>query len=181
MPIDADLLDQAKAAEGWVIDTEHAAELSRCDSHRAVRRLQLAGASLREITNALGLSHQRIHQIVKAAGGSRHWRNRLVSVGEPRTDAVLTTGSSAVTSPLGALSPRRVRAGAAARLGADPVASTASRACPGRRSRTEPGSSARATAGQEPRFPRRATIRSCWPPCRRDLAVRAARCRPPRT
>ena len=85
MPIDADLLGQAKAAEGWVIDTEHAAELARCDSHRAVRRLQLAGASLREITNAPGLSHQRIHQIVKAAGGSRRWRNRLVSVGEPRS------------------------------------------------------------------------------------------------
>ncbi len=78
MPIDADLLGQAKAAEGWVIDTEHAAELARCDSHRAVRRLQLAGASLR-------VSHQRIHQIVKAAGGSRRWRNRLVSVGEPRS------------------------------------------------------------------------------------------------
>jgi hypothetical protein len=85
MPIDADLLGQAKAAEGRVMDTEHAAELARCDSHRAGRRLQLAGASLREITNALGLSHQRVHQIVEAAGGSRRWRTRLVSVGELRS------------------------------------------------------------------------------------------------
>jgi hypothetical protein len=39
-----------------------------------VRRLQLAGGSLREIGEALGLSHQRVHQIVESAGGSRSWR-----------------------------------------------------------------------------------------------------------
>ena len=84
MPIDADLLDQAKAAEGRVIDTEHAAELARCDSYRAVRRLQLAGASLREITNARPQPSARPSD---REGGrrSRRWRNRLVSVGEPRS------------------------------------------------------------------------------------------------
>ena len=76
MPLDAGRLDQAKAAEARVIDAEHAAEVARADFHRAVRRLQLAGASLREIADALGLSHQRVHQIVESAGGSRRWRSR---------------------------------------------------------------------------------------------------------
>ena len=76
MPLDAQLLEQAKAAESRVIDADHAAEVSRADYHQAVRRLQLAGASLREIADALGLSHQRVHQIVESAGGSRRWRNR---------------------------------------------------------------------------------------------------------
>jgi hypothetical protein len=76
MPLDTGLLEQAKAAESRVIDADHAAEVARADFHRAVRRLQLAGASLREIADALGLSHQRVHQIVESAGGSRRWRNR---------------------------------------------------------------------------------------------------------
>ncbi|HEY6277363.1 MAG TPA: ClpX C4-type zinc finger protein [Streptosporangiaceae bacterium] len=76
MPVDADLLAEAKAAEARVIEAEHTAEVARADFHRTVRRLQLAGASLREIAGALGLSHQRVHQIVAAAGGSRRWRSR---------------------------------------------------------------------------------------------------------
>jgi hypothetical protein len=76
MSLDAALLEQAKAAEARVIDAEREAEVARADFHRAVRRLQLAGASLREIADALGLSHQRVHQIVASAGGSRRWRYR---------------------------------------------------------------------------------------------------------
>jgi hypothetical protein len=74
MTIDSGLLEQAKTAEGRLIDAEHAAEVARADFHQAVRRLQLAGGSLREIADALNLSHQRIHQIVESAGGSRRWR-----------------------------------------------------------------------------------------------------------
>ena len=77
MPLDASLLEQAKAAEGRVIDAEHAAEVARADFHRTVRRLPLAGASLREIADALGLSHQRVHQIVESAGGSRRLPQKL--------------------------------------------------------------------------------------------------------
>ena len=76
MALDKSLLDQAKAAEARAIDAEHEAEVARAEFHRAVRRLQLAGASLREIADALGLSHQRVHQIVESAGGSRRWRSR---------------------------------------------------------------------------------------------------------
>jgi len=74
MALDESLLDQAKTAEARVIDAEHEAEVARAEFHRAVRRLQLAGGSLREIAEALGLSHQRVHQIVESAGGSRRWR-----------------------------------------------------------------------------------------------------------
>lgn len=79
MPLDTDLLSQAKAAEARVIDAEQAADIARAEFHGAVRRLQLAGASFREIADALGLSHQRVHQIVEAAGGSRRWRKRRVN------------------------------------------------------------------------------------------------------
>src|SRR5262249_54584091 len=49
MSLDSALLGQAKAAEARVIDAEHEAEVARADFHQAVRRLQLAGGSLREI------------------------------------------------------------------------------------------------------------------------------------
>jgi hypothetical protein len=48
--------------------------MARAEFHRAVRRLHLSGVSLRELAATLGLSHQRVHQIVEAAGGSRRWR-----------------------------------------------------------------------------------------------------------
>jgi hypothetical protein len=82
MALDPALLSEAKTAEARVIDAEHAAEAARADFHRAVRRLQLAGGSLREIADALGLSHQRVHQIVEDAGGSRRWRKRRLPPGE---------------------------------------------------------------------------------------------------
>jgi hypothetical protein len=71
MPLDPDLLSQARAAEGHLIDAEQAADIARAEFHGSVRRLQLAGGSLREIAEALGLSHQRIHQIVEAAPGQQ--------------------------------------------------------------------------------------------------------------
>lgn len=82
MAVDSGLLSEAKAAEARVIDAEHAADVARCDFHHAVRRLHLAGGSLREIADALGLSHQRIHQIVESAGGTRSRPKRRV----PRED-----------------------------------------------------------------------------------------------
>jgi len=84
MPIHQELLDDARAAEARLIDAERDADIARAEFHHAVRRLQLSGASLREIAEALGLSHQRVHQIVEGAGGARPWR-RVASrdKGEP--------------------------------------------------------------------------------------------------
>jgi len=71
--MDSDLLSEARRAQERLIDAERDADVARADFHRAVRRLHLHGASLRELAGTLGLSHQRVHQIVESAGGSRRW------------------------------------------------------------------------------------------------------------
>src|SRR5579859_5521427 len=71
--MDEQLLTEARTAQERLIDAERDAEVARAEFHRAVRRLHLHGASLRELAACLGLSHQRVHQIVAEAGGSRRW------------------------------------------------------------------------------------------------------------
>jgi hypothetical protein len=79
MSLNAELLDKARSAGAEIAEHERAALLARGEYHTAIRRLHLAGGSLREIAEALSLSHQRVQQIVKANGGSwwgRVWRTR---------------------------------------------------------------------------------------------------------
>ena len=81
MTLDPDLLRTARAAAERLSAAEREALLARDDYHTAVRRLHLRGGSLREIATGLDLSHQRVQQIVSAAGGSwwrRAWRGRRV-------------------------------------------------------------------------------------------------------
>jgi ClpX C4-type zinc finger len=68
-----ELLTEARQAQERLIDAERDVEVARAEFHRAVRRLHLHGSSLRELAANLGLSHQRVHQIVEEAGGSRRW------------------------------------------------------------------------------------------------------------
>jgi ribosomal protein L37AE/L43A len=68
-----ELLTEARHAQERLIDAERDVEVARAEFHRAVRRLHLHGSSLRELAANLGLSHQRVHQIVEEAGGSRRW------------------------------------------------------------------------------------------------------------
>ena len=68
-----ELLAEARLAQERLIDAERDADVARAEFYRAVRRLHLHGASLRELAASLGLSHQRVHQIVEEAGGSRRW------------------------------------------------------------------------------------------------------------
>ena len=68
-----ELLAEARQAQERLIDAERDVEVARAEFHRAVRRLHLHGSSLRELAVNLGLSHQRVHQIVEEAGGSRRW------------------------------------------------------------------------------------------------------------
>jgi hypothetical protein len=68
-----ELLAEARQAQERLIDAERDVEVFRAEFHRAVRRLHLHGSSLRELAAGLGLSHQRVHQIVEEAGGSRRW------------------------------------------------------------------------------------------------------------
>jgi hypothetical protein len=68
-----EFLAEARQAQERLIDAERDVEVARAEFHRAVRRLHLHGSSLREVAANLGLSHQRVHQIVEEAGGSRRW------------------------------------------------------------------------------------------------------------
>src|SRR3989449_11150016 len=88
MTLDEQLLKKARTQGTQAAEAERQAQLARADYHTAVRRLHLAGGSLREIAEALGVSHQRVQQIVNDAGGSwwrRAWRTRIV-----KRDAVCT-------------------------------------------------------------------------------------------
>jgi ClpX C4-type zinc finger len=76
MDLDEEMLAAARHAQERLIEAEHDAEVARAEFHRAVRRLHLHGGSLRDLAQVLGLSHQRVHQIVEAAGGSRRWGRR---------------------------------------------------------------------------------------------------------
>jgi hypothetical protein len=78
MSANRNLLDQARTAGAQLAEAERQALLARAEYHTAIRRLHLGGGSLREIAEALSLSHQRVQQIVSAAGGSwwQVWRSR---------------------------------------------------------------------------------------------------------
>jgi hypothetical protein len=86
--LNQDLLNVARKAGGELADADRQALLARAEYHTAVRRLHLAGGSLREIAEALALSHQRVHQIIDGAGGS-WWRSAWRTRGTTR-DAVCT-------------------------------------------------------------------------------------------
>ncbi len=49
-----------------LLDLQHDVDRARADYQHAIRRLHAAGGSMREIAEVLGLSHQRVHQIVDA-------------------------------------------------------------------------------------------------------------------
>jgi ClpX C4-type zinc finger protein len=79
MPLDEQLLTKAQNEAARLAEAEHQLQLARAGYHAAVRRLHLAGASLRETAEALGMSHQRVQQIVSEAGGTwwqRMWHSR---------------------------------------------------------------------------------------------------------
>lgn len=85
MAVDQGLLAAARASQGRVVESERAVELARAEFRYSVRKLHLAGASLREIGDALHLSHQRVHQLVEEAeGGGRGWRSLAARGDRPR-------------------------------------------------------------------------------------------------
>src|SRR5260221_7931635 len=81
MVIDDAQLKKARTAGERMAEAERQAVVARADYHTAIRRLHLGRASFRELASELGLSHQRVQQIVGGAGGSwwqRVWRTRVV-------------------------------------------------------------------------------------------------------
>ena len=81
MGLDPALLREAKQARDRLIELQHEAELAQVSYQHTIRRLHGAGGSLREIAEALGVSYQRVHQIVDVATGKG-------AVKECRTKAV---------------------------------------------------------------------------------------------
>ena len=69
MPLDDVILREARQTRDRLIGLEREADLARVSYQHAIRRLHAGGASLREIADALGLSYQRVHQIVDVAAG----------------------------------------------------------------------------------------------------------------
>jgi ATP-dependent Clp protease ATP-binding subunit ClpA len=63
--LDDEILREARQARERLIAAQHDVDVVRGDYHHAIRALCAAGGSLREIAEALGLSHQRVHQIVE--------------------------------------------------------------------------------------------------------------------
>ena len=77
--INEPLLNKARFASAKLAEAERQVQTIRTEYHSIVRRMHLAGGSLREIAQALELSHQRVQQMVGGAGGTwwqRVWRSR---------------------------------------------------------------------------------------------------------
>jgi ClpX C4-type zinc finger len=68
---------EAERAKEQLAVAQHAAYRAKVDYHQAIRRLHAAGGSLREIAEALRMSHQRVYQILDEAAEPtrrRRWR-----------------------------------------------------------------------------------------------------------
>lgn len=64
MAIDERLVREARAAAEHITHRQHDLDAARGAFQRAVRALYLDGGSLREIADELGISHQRVHQLL---------------------------------------------------------------------------------------------------------------------
>jgi hypothetical protein len=82
MTIDEAALAQARTAQERLLELQRDAERARVDYHYEIRRLHAAGGSLREIADALGLSHQRVHQIIEAEGSESTAETVLLRVAD---------------------------------------------------------------------------------------------------
>jgi len=78
MGLDPKLVREAARAREQLAVAQHAAYRAKVDYHQAIRRLHAAGGSLREIAEALRMSHQRVHQIIEEAAEAtrRRWRRQ---------------------------------------------------------------------------------------------------------
>jgi hypothetical protein len=87
MGLDQELVREAERAREQLAVSQHAAYRAKVGYHQAIRRLHAAGGSLREIAEALRLSHQRVHQIIEEAAAPtrrrRWWRREPQLLSEP--------------------------------------------------------------------------------------------------
>src|SRR6476660_7691071 len=69
MTLDEQVLAEAREVRQRLVDLESQTAHARVDYHHAIKKLHAEGGSLREIAEALELSHQRVHQIVEGPVG----------------------------------------------------------------------------------------------------------------
>jgi hypothetical protein len=69
MALDEGLLREAEQARDHLIALQRDAEQAQVAYQHSIRRLHASGGSMREIADALGLSYQRVHQIVDVSTG----------------------------------------------------------------------------------------------------------------
>jgi ClpX C4-type zinc finger len=77
--LDAELLRRVRIAAIRVAEAERALTVAKADFALAVRMLNLAGGSVRSIAKAVGVSHQRIAQLIDSAEDGRGWKRRSKS------------------------------------------------------------------------------------------------------
>jgi hypothetical protein len=85
MGMDQELVREAEGAKEHLAVSQHAAHRAKVGYHQAIRRLHAAGGSLREIAEALRMSHQRVHQIIEEAAEPtrRRWRREVQLLSGP--------------------------------------------------------------------------------------------------
>jgi hypothetical protein len=66
MTLDEAVLEETRARRERFVDLQLDADVAKREYHAGIRRLHASGGSLREIADALGVSHQLVHQIVDA-------------------------------------------------------------------------------------------------------------------
>ena len=76
MSMDHELLDHARGARDRLIELQRERELALVGYQHAIRRLHASGASVREIADAVGLSYQRVHQLVDVSTGKGALKRR---------------------------------------------------------------------------------------------------------
>lgn len=86
------------------------AERLRDEYHREIVKLHRSGVSLREIADGLGISHQRVHQIVAPLETPRSRKPRRAAAGAIAALALIVGIGSAALIPGGLLNPSGDRA-----------------------------------------------------------------------
>jgi hypothetical protein len=72
--LDPELLGRVVNAQAKLRTAEQDLSVANAAFATALRQLNLAGGSVRDIARAVGLSHQRVSQLIEAVGDGRGWK-----------------------------------------------------------------------------------------------------------